>query len=461
MGNRVAKNVLSSSGSWIETEFYVRDAQGNVMAIYKKDIRNDQMNFNLTEQHIYGSARLGVDRRNVDMIAASTPIDNVTLAVKRGEKHYELSNHLGNVLATVSDKKIAVMSGANLSYYRADVVSYSDYYPFGAPMTERTAVVTPTDVRYGFNGKEMDNEINGNGNAYDFGARTYDARLGRWWSVDPLFAEYMNLSVYCFTANNPIYYIDSDGRRFKVKGSDDKASDGPNKGMSNFNIAVQDVYSLLPSTDGGAYFKSILDISTSGEVTLKIALSRDEVVALNDPGIILLYDLITSHNDYAYEVNITATSKTRSGEVEYENLDEPFNMSNDPNAKPQNNQISNVSVTRKLAVLSENPTNRDKDFFNSVVPAEDGIEGHVTIAPVTRFVFNMGMPGQKSRASIVFHELLENYFRTEKGLGYDSDANGKKNGAHDSARIIEEGLPSSDHRRSKTPGKGDVTNKNE
>jgi hypothetical protein len=55
---------------------------------------------------------------------------------------------------------------SNLSYYRADVVSYSDYYPpstssgqrFGAPMTERTAVVTPTDVRYGFNGKEMDSE---------------------------------------------------------------------------------------------------------------------------------------------------------------------------------------------------------------------------------------------------------------------------------------------------------------
>jgi hypothetical protein len=37
-------------------------------------------------------------------------------------------------------------------------------------MTERTAVVTPTDVRYGFQGKEVDSEINGNGNAYDFGA---------------------------------------------------------------------------------------------------------------------------------------------------------------------------------------------------------------------------------------------------------------------------------------------------
>jgi RHS repeat-associated protein len=116
----------------------------------------------------------------------------------------------------VSDKKIAVMSGANLSYYRADVVSYSDYYPFGAPMTERTALVTPTDVRYGFNGKEVDSEINGNGNAYDFGARMYDARLGRWWSVDPLTSKYPNLSCYSFVGNMPLIAIDPDGKDIVV-----------------------------------------------------------------------------------------------------------------------------------------------------------------------------------------------------------------------------------------------------
>ncbi len=183
------------------------------MAIYKKNVTSGQMNYILTEQHIYGSSRLGLDRRGLDMIAASgtsSVTDNVSRSIKRGEKHYELSNHLGNVLATVSDKKIAVMSGANLSFYRADVVSYSDYYPFGAPMTERTAVVTPTDVRYGFNGKEMDNEsFQG---AYDFGARMYDSRLGRWWSVDPLVKDYPNLSPLSSSGNCPISCYDPDGR---------------------------------------------------------------------------------------------------------------------------------------------------------------------------------------------------------------------------------------------------------
>src|SRR5690606_24073676 len=52
--------------------------------------------------------------------------------------------------------------------------------------------------------------------AYDFGARMYDARLGRWLSVDPLAAKYPNLSPYNFVGNSPILYVDYDGRDYGV-----------------------------------------------------------------------------------------------------------------------------------------------------------------------------------------------------------------------------------------------------
>ncbi len=52
--------------------------------------------------------------------------------------------------------------------------------------------------------------------AYDFGARMYDARLGRWLSVDPLGAKYPNLSPYNFVGNSPILYVDYDGRDYGV-----------------------------------------------------------------------------------------------------------------------------------------------------------------------------------------------------------------------------------------------------
>ncbi len=66
--------------------------------------------------------------------------------------------------------------------------------------------------RYRFNGKENDNETYGSGNAYDFGARIYDSRLGRWLSLDPLYMLYPFSTPYNFSLNNPIFFKDHDGR---------------------------------------------------------------------------------------------------------------------------------------------------------------------------------------------------------------------------------------------------------
>jgi RHS repeat-associated protein len=71
--------------------------------------------------------------------------------------------------------------------------------------------------RYGFNGMEKDNELNGTGNSYDFGARIYDSRLGRWLSVDPLFQSFPWYTPYQFAGNMPIWAIDLDGlEEYKV-----------------------------------------------------------------------------------------------------------------------------------------------------------------------------------------------------------------------------------------------------
>ena len=85
-------------------------------------------------------------------------------------------------------------------------------------MTGRTYSAPGTGkYRYGFNGKERDNEINVDGGSYDFGARIYDGRLGRWLSVDPLQAKYPDLSAYNYCANNPILFIDPDGKVVTIK----------------------------------------------------------------------------------------------------------------------------------------------------------------------------------------------------------------------------------------------------
>lgn len=65
--------------------------------------------------------------------------------------------------------------------------------------------------RNGFNGKENDDEIKGNGNSIDYGFRFYDTRLGRFLSVDPLCESFHWWTPYQFAGNTPIQAIDLDG----------------------------------------------------------------------------------------------------------------------------------------------------------------------------------------------------------------------------------------------------------
>jgi RHS repeat-associated protein len=138
-----------------------------------------------------------------------------SLTQTRGQKEYELTNHLGNVLATVSDKKIGLPSAANSSlidHYEPDIVRAQDYYPFGMLQPGRSYLSsTGSQYRYGFNGKENDNEVKGEGNQQDYGMRIYDPRIGKFLSVDPLSKSYPWNSPYAFAENDVIRSVDLDG----------------------------------------------------------------------------------------------------------------------------------------------------------------------------------------------------------------------------------------------------------
>jgi RHS repeat-associated protein len=130
-----------------------------------------------------------------------------------GDKRYELSNHLGNVLSVVSDRKL-FQNTLSFTTFAPDVLSYSDYYPFGMLVPNRHKA--GDDYRYGFNGMENDNELKGEGNSYQFGDYGYDPRMGRRWNIDPLFREYANQSPYSTFNNNPILFKDSTGKSGEV-----------------------------------------------------------------------------------------------------------------------------------------------------------------------------------------------------------------------------------------------------
>ncbi len=225
-GNRISKKIIRQGREGVTNAvtWYVRDAQGNVMATYEGSIGNDGKGEDsgplyLTEQHLYGSSRLGMWHGFVDMDAdpaghISIPLLGAgdTLIFERGRKAYELANHLGNVLVTISDKKVQHNGGSGVvDYYTADVLSAQDYYPGGMLMPGRK-FSNGSSYKYGFAGKEKDDELKGEGNSYDFGARIYDPRISRWLSVDPLQAKYPDETPYLYTGGNPIYFADPDGK---------------------------------------------------------------------------------------------------------------------------------------------------------------------------------------------------------------------------------------------------------
>jgi hypothetical protein len=119
---------------------------------------------------------------------------------------FELCNHLGNVIVTVSDRKLPKDTVGNntVDHFRADVLSAWDYYAFGMQMPGRN--YSATEYRFGFNGQEKDNQIYGSGNSYTAEFWQYDARLGRRWNVDPIFKEWE--SPFACLSGNPVFMVD-------------------------------------------------------------------------------------------------------------------------------------------------------------------------------------------------------------------------------------------------------------
>ncbi len=211
-GNRVKKRY---SGAAPETQntYYVRAADGKVLASYNaSEVSTHNEEVRVAEWIIYGRQRLGMATADGLVINGNEPLPASDYCSRRiGDKRYELTDHLGNIRAVISDiKEPLSVINTDLFPFVPEVLSFNNYYPFG--MLQPGRYGQSGDYRYGFNGKEMDNEVKGvPGTQYDYGFRIYDPRIGKFLSEDPLTKEYPMLTPYQFASNTPIQAIDLDG----------------------------------------------------------------------------------------------------------------------------------------------------------------------------------------------------------------------------------------------------------
>jgi len=159
-----------------------------------------------------------------DFLARIAPVDpgvGDTNGIASGDKRYELSNHLGNVLSVVTDRKIYDGTVTGGSPFKADVIAFNDYYPFGMLVPNRHA--SSAAYRYGFQGQEKDDEIKGEGNSLNYKFRMHDPRVGRFFAIDPLTANYPHYTPYSFSGNKVIHMIELEG--LEEKDLDDMYND--------------------------------------------------------------------------------------------------------------------------------------------------------------------------------------------------------------------------------------------
>ena len=189
-----AKNYYTYSASGVKLKTEQRyDPNLSVMPVETTNPTNDGLSdYKITDyvgNIIYETEKKGSSITNKTRILVDGGY------IEGGIYYFYLSDHLGN------NRVVANATGTP--------IQKNHYYPFGTAFAEGTPQEQGKQP-YKYNGKQLDdmNQLH----LYDYSARYYESAVGRFTSVDPLAEKYYSWSPYVYVMNNPLKYIDPDGR---------------------------------------------------------------------------------------------------------------------------------------------------------------------------------------------------------------------------------------------------------
>jgi len=192
---------------------------------------------------------------------ATTYTTNNEASRELGHKHYEISNHLGNVLSVISDQKRLVVEDSLVVSHAAVVLTATDYSPFGVGLYGRS---WSEGYRFGFNGMEVENKEQGIHFTF---YRSYNASLAMWFSIDPKVTTFSHVSPYAPMLLSPVLNSDTNGDspESSTESFGDPSSDKVKTGVSPRDLKFK--YKLLrllrPDWYGKKGFDRMIDHLTT------------------------------------------------------------------------------------------------------------------------------------------------------------------------------------------------------
>ena len=181
-GERMRKVVEKNNGNLIQERIYLGDFE-----IYRKH-SGSGLTLERETLHVMD------DEQRIAMVETKTHDEGAPVPAPTHLTRYQLGNHLGSSSLELDDSSA--------------IISYEEYHPYGTTAYHATrSGVEVSPKRYRYTGKERDEETGLNYH----GARYYAPWLGRWMSTDPI--KGMTKSPYAYANNNPLFFIDSEGKQ--------------------------------------------------------------------------------------------------------------------------------------------------------------------------------------------------------------------------------------------------------
>jgi RHS repeat-associated protein len=147
------------------------------------------------------------------------------------------------IFAKSTANKSVWWNNLKVTVLKGTILEENHYYPFGLTLSQGTT--TPGEKNeYRYNGKELQSDFGLNW--YNYGARQYDMQTGRWLGIDPMADKYYSISPIGYVANNPVKYIDPDGRLILNYSAAQLKDYGLTKTqVTRFENIVNNIYNLV------------------------------------------------------------------------------------------------------------------------------------------------------------------------------------------------------------------------